>query len=95
MAADWLLNPKVKEKDRPTDDKEELFVFGYACKLFRDDERALYIDKGSHLIPWMGDDKLLIDRSVIQSWEYLQGFDFCRIIAYITCNSKSCLSESV
>ncbi|XP_022341691.2 splicing factor, suppressor of white-apricot homolog isoform X1 [Crassostrea virginica] len=62
MAADWLLNPKVKEKDRPTDDKEELFVFGYACKLFRDDERALYIDKGSHLIPWMGDDKLLIDR---------------------------------
>lgn len=63
MAADWL-NPRVKGKEKATDEKEELFVFGYACKLFRDDERALSIDKGSHLIPWMGDDKLLIDRSV-------------------------------
>lgn len=63
MAADWL-NPRVKGKEKQTDEKEELFVFGYACKLFRDDERALSIDKGTHLIPWMGDDKLLIDRSV-------------------------------
>uniref|UniRef100_K1P9A5 Splicing factor, arginine/serine-rich 8 n=1 Tax=Magallana gigas TaxID=29159 RepID=K1P9A5_MAGGI len=61
MAADWL-NPRAKGKEKATDEKEELFVFGYACKLFRDDERALSIDKGSHLIPWMGDDKLLIDR---------------------------------
>lgn len=42
--------------------KEELFVFGYSCKLFRDDAKALHIDQGKHLIPWMGDETLKIDR---------------------------------
>lgn len=51
-----LRKSEFKEK------KEELFVFGYSCKLFRDDDRALVIDQGKHLIPWMGDDTLKIDR---------------------------------
>ncbi|KAJ8711183.1 hypothetical protein PYW07_008425 [Mythimna separata] len=42
--------------------KEDLFVFGYSCKLFRDDDKALHIDQGKHLIPWMGDETLKIDR---------------------------------
>ncbi|XP_040272193.1 splicing factor, suppressor of white-apricot homolog isoform X1 [Bufo bufo] len=40
----------------------ELLVFGYACKLFRDNEKALYHEHGRHLIPWMGDAQILIDR---------------------------------
>ncbi|GJQ85386.1 su(w[a]) [Trypoxylus dichotomus] len=41
---------------------EDLLVFGYACKLFRDDDKAKYIDQGKHLIPWMADETLRIDR---------------------------------
>ncbi|XP_045453913.1 protein suppressor of white apricot [Melitaea cinxia] len=51
-----LRKSEFKEK------KEELFVFGYSCKLFRDDDKALHIDQGKHLIPWMGDETLKIDR---------------------------------
>ena len=46
------------------DELQELFVFGYQCKLFRDDEKAMFIDQGKHLIPWMGDPSMLIDRWV-------------------------------
>ncbi|RZB39274.1 suppressor of white apricot [Asbolus verrucosus] len=52
----------ILRKNKPKENHDDLLVFGYACKLFRDDEKASYIDKGKHLIPWMGDEKLKIDR---------------------------------
>lgn len=42
----------------------DLLVFGYACKVFRDDAKAREIDQGKHLIPWMGDNNLKIDRLI-------------------------------
>lgn len=44
------------------DVKDHLLVFGYGCKIFRDDERAMWVEKHKHLIPWMGNSDLLIDR---------------------------------
>lgn len=52
----------ILRKCEPREKKEDLLVFGYTCKLFRDDEKALYIDQGKNLIPWMGDETLKIDR---------------------------------
>ena len=51
----------VAEQHDGTDD-DELFVFGYACKLFRDDAKALLENSGQMLIPWMGDGSLMVDR---------------------------------
>lgn len=45
-------------------DLEDLLVFGYACKVYRDDDRALQAEKA--LIPWMGDDEITVDRLVFQ-----------------------------
>ncbi|XP_037548548.1 splicing factor, suppressor of white-apricot homolog isoform X2 [Nematolebias whitei] len=56
-------NTKPVKKDVSDSDKyADLLVFGYACKLFRDDEKAIYHEHGKHLIPWMGDKSIMIDR---------------------------------
>lgn len=52
----------ILRKNDQKDKLEDLLVFGYACKLFRDDEKAKEIDQGKHLIPWMGENSLKIDR---------------------------------
>lgn len=65
MSALWTstADSGILRKNNDSKDKlEDLLVFGYACKLFRDDEKALEIDQGKHLIPWMGDNSLKIDR---------------------------------
>lgn len=46
---------------RETPDNE-LLVFGYQCKLYRDDAKALYIDQGRHLIPCPSNTTLKVDR---------------------------------
>jgi len=64
-----LKREKKNNSGRKTGGKEnkdgELFVFGYASKLFRDDKAADFHDKEKHLISWQGDSSLQIDRSVV------------------------------
>lgn len=52
----------ILRKRSGRDNLEELLVFGYACKLFRDDDKARFIDQGKHLIPCMGDEGIRVDR---------------------------------
>lgn len=64
MAAEYgrsIWEPRDKEGNNG---HEDLLVFGYSCKLFRDNDKALYLDKGNHLIPWMGDNSVMVDRYV-------------------------------
>jgi len=51
-----------KSREKVAPDLSSLLVFGYACKLFRDDDKAVSLESGDHLIPWMGDSSLKIDR---------------------------------
>ena len=55
----------TKSGDGRPEDKDDLLVFGYACKLYRDDAKAIAEDSGVYLIPWMGDHSLMIDRYAI------------------------------
>lgn len=60
----WMVDSGILRKKNSDEEPQELLVFGYSCKLFRDDDKAKMIDQGKHLIPWMGDSTLKIDRSV-------------------------------
>lgn len=60
----WMVDTGILRKKHNDEQPQELLVFGYSCKLFRDDDKAKMIDQGKHLIPWMGDSTLKIDRSV-------------------------------
>lgn len=72
MSEKWLSGVSseagILRKAKPTQVQEnfdDLLIFGYACKIFRDNERAKLIDHGKHLIPWMGDNSLKIDRLIL------------------------------
>ncbi|XP_054279710.1 protein suppressor of white apricot isoform X2 [Macrosteles quadrilineatus] len=58
----WIIQNDPGILRKKADAETDLLVFGYACKVFRDDEKALEMDQGKHLIPWMGDETLKIDR---------------------------------
>ena len=60
-----LISPFECSNEKPVQDtggKDELFLFGYQCKIYRDDEKAMLEDTGAYLIPWMGDGSLMVDR---------------------------------
>jgi hypothetical protein len=43
-------------------DLKQLFVFGYAANIFKDDETAAAVDHGKFLVQCMADGDLLVDR---------------------------------
>ena len=43
-------------------EEDEILVFGYGCKLFRDDEKAIQVENEEFSVPWMGDSHMKIDR---------------------------------
>ena len=58
-----LCGPYDSPSEKPNKARdEELLVFGYACKLYRNDAKAILENSGQLLIPWMGDRSLMVDR---------------------------------
>ena len=70
----------VRNEVRP---EEDLIVFGYSCKLFRDDFSAKAIDRGQSLIPWNGDENVMIDRCAKSDFCFLLLLIFLFIIIYL------------
>lgn len=60
---------KVKSK-YDTAKTVDFLVFGYHCKLYRDDKKALELDRESHLIPAPYEPKDSISRYIFLSTLY-------------------------
>lgn len=58
------IKQKYSQNKQQLEQVDDLLLFGYSCKLFRDDEVALKLENEANLIPWNGDSSLLIDRCV-------------------------------
>lgn len=58
----YLLLPSSTNSKKLDKNDEQLEVRGYACKLFRDDEKAFLQKTGAYLVPWNGKRDLLVDR---------------------------------
>jgi len=58
---------KAKSKYDTTVKSVDFLVFGYHCKLYRDDKKALELDRESHLIPAPYEPKDSISRYIFLS----------------------------
>lgn len=41
----WMVDSGILRKKNGEEEQQELLVFGYSCKLFRDDDKAKMIDR--------------------------------------------------
>ncbi|KAH9413675.1 hypothetical protein DERP_009379 [Dermatophagoides pteronyssinus] len=64
----WNRNRLKHQKHSNDQNDDQLFIFGYQCKLYRDDEKSRWINNGKHLIPWIGDHNILIDRYDVRGY---------------------------
>lgn len=56
-------NPPTKIQDSNASQTfQDISVFAYSSKIYRDDFTALKIESKEYLIPWNGDQSLLIDK---------------------------------